>query len=280
MMTQSQLVGDHITRNMLSRIESNEANPSLSTLLYIADRLGVPAGYLLADEKGDAAYAKSFVLDDIRMAYDMGDYRICRELCINAGLYDDELVLIAAEASFAIAVEDFNKGYLYRAVDFFDEAITYGEKTVYYTGHIKAAACMYLRYMRRLSPNLSSSVVDENTVDHFCAMDNRFCRYIYAVEGVESSHTTFAGMYIESGERDDPTVLHLSAKIDILHGNYRLAASKLNRILTNDFEVGRPLLYAVLSDLEYCCKSVNDYRGAYEYSNTKIDLLQKMLLNG
>ena len=55
MMTQAQLVGDHITRNMLSRIESNEANPSLSTLIYIADRLGVPAGYLLADEKGDFA---------------------------------------------------------------------------------------------------------------------------------------------------------------------------------------------------------------------------------
>ena len=279
MMTQAQLVGDHITRNMLSRIESNEANPSLSTLLYIADRLGVPAGYLLADEKGDAVYAKSFVLDDIKMAFNMGNYRICRELCVNAGLYDDEIVLVAAEATFALAVEEFNSGFLYRAVDFFDEAISYCEKTSYYTEHIKAAACMYLRYMRGLSPNLTSSVIDENTVEHFCAMDNRFCRYIYAVEGVESSHTTFAGMYIDSGDRDDPTVLHLGAKIDMLHGNYRLAASKLNRILTNEYEVGRPLLYAVLSDLESCCKSMNDYRGAYEYSNTKIDLLQKMLLD-
>lgn len=279
MMTQAQLVGDHITRNMLSRIESNEANPSLSTLLYIADRLGVPAGYLLADEKGDAVYAKSFVLDEIKRAYDMANYRICRDLCINAGLYDDELVLIAAEASFAIAVEEFNKGLLYRAVEFFDEAMTCAERTKYYTGHLRAAACAYLRYMRRFSPNLSSSVVDENTVDHFCSMDDRFCRYIYAVEGVESSHTAFAEMYVESGDTEEPTVLHLGAKIDMLHGNYRLAALKLKRILTNKLEVGRPLLYAVLADLEACCKSMNDYRGAYEYSNIKIDLLQKMLVN-
>ena len=108
-------------------------------------------------------------------------------------------------------------------------------------------------------------------------MDNRFCRYIYAMEGVESSHTTFAGMYIQSGERDEPTVLHLGAKIDMVHGNYRLATSKLNQVLTNNYEVSRPVLYAVLADLEACCKATNDYRGAYEYSTTKIDLLQKML---
>ena len=42
MMTQSQLVGEHITRNMLSRIESDEANPSLGTLIYLAKRLNVP----------------------------------------------------------------------------------------------------------------------------------------------------------------------------------------------------------------------------------------------
>ena len=69
MMTQSQLVGDQITRNMLSRIESDEANPSLGTLLYIAKRLNVPAGYLLADENEDAIYAKSFALENRRLAY-------------------------------------------------------------------------------------------------------------------------------------------------------------------------------------------------------------------
>ncbi len=277
MMTQSQLVGDQITRNMLSRIESDEANPSLGTLLYIAKRLNVPAGYLLADEKEDTMYSKSFSLENIRYAFKSGDYRICRQLCSDCGIQDDEIGLLEAESTLALAIGEFNKGKLKSAVEFFDEAIMCEEKTAYSTDHIKAQACMYLRYMRRFSPNLSSGVIDENTVEHFCAMNDRFCRYIYALEGVESSHMTFASSFVENGSRDDPIVLHLGARIDIANGNYRLAQIKLTQVLTNDKEVSRPILYAVFCDLEECCKYLNDFRGAYEYSNTKIDLLQRML---
>ncbi len=277
MMTQSQLVGEEITRNMLSRIESDEAKPSLGTLLYLAKRLNVPAGYLLADEKEDAVYAKSFVLAQIKEAYKSGSYQISRQMCIEFGLGDDEIVMIAAESAFALAVEDFNKGKLKKAVDYFDEAILYCERTAYFTEHIRAAACMYIRYMRNLSPNLSSAVIDENAVEHFCAMKNSFCRYIYAVEGVENSHTTFASTYVANGEREDPTVLHLGAKIDMVHGNYRLASIKLERVLTNNYEVSLPVLYAVFADLEACSKATNNFKSAYEYSNTKVELLQKML---
>ena len=49
MMTQSELAGHQITRNMLSQIENGLALPSLSTILYIAERLNVPAGFLLAE---------------------------------------------------------------------------------------------------------------------------------------------------------------------------------------------------------------------------------------
>jgi transcriptional regulator with XRE-family HTH domain len=51
LMTQSELVGNEITRNMLSRIESDKALPSLSTLLFLSERLGVSAGYILDEER-------------------------------------------------------------------------------------------------------------------------------------------------------------------------------------------------------------------------------------
>lgn len=57
MMTQTELAGKQITRNMLSRIENGSALPSLSTIMYLAARLGVPAGFLLAEE-GDEFYYK------------------------------------------------------------------------------------------------------------------------------------------------------------------------------------------------------------------------------
>ena len=50
-MTQKELVGDHITRNMLSRIENDSAMPSMRTLEYIAARLDLPAGYFMADSR-------------------------------------------------------------------------------------------------------------------------------------------------------------------------------------------------------------------------------------
>ena len=277
MMTQSQLVGDQITRNMLSRIESDEANPSLGTLIYLAKRLNVPAGYLLASEKEDELYKKSFALDGIKLAYKSGSYKICRQLCMDYDGFDDEIVMIAANASFYLAVEEFDKGNLKRAVTYFDEAISYDLQTSYYTEHVKAASCMYLRYMARFSQNLSSSVIDENSVEYFCAMNNDFCRYIYAIECVENSQTTFASTLVSNGEREDPTILHLGARLDMMYGNYRLAIIKLQQALNNNRAISRPVLYCVFSDLEECAKATNDFRGAYEYSTTKMDLLQKML---
>ena len=58
LMTQAELAGNHITRNMLSSIEHGTALPSLPTAIYIAERLNVPVGYLLADKGEELAYRK------------------------------------------------------------------------------------------------------------------------------------------------------------------------------------------------------------------------------
>ena len=277
MMTQSELVGNHITRNMLSRIESDEANPSLGTLIYLASRLNVPAGYLLADEKEDEIYAKSFAIKNIKLAYQSGDYDICRQLCLEFDGDDDEVDFLLVMSSFEVAVEAFRKGKLKRAAMYFDEVISGAESTKYYTGNIVAASCVYFRYMRKFSPNLSSGVIDENTVEHFCAMDNTFCRYIYAMECLHNMQTDFAVSYVKKGEASDPTVLHIDARVDMMHANYRLAIIKLEEILNNNRELSHPVLYDVLSDLEECTKTVGDFKSAYEYSTARMNLLQNML---
>jgi len=48
-MTQSDVVGTFITRNMLSQIESGAAFPSLRTLEYLANKLEIPIHYLIPD---------------------------------------------------------------------------------------------------------------------------------------------------------------------------------------------------------------------------------------
>jgi len=48
-MTQSDVVGSYITRNMLSQIESGAAFPSIRTLEYLSGVLEVPMSELLTD---------------------------------------------------------------------------------------------------------------------------------------------------------------------------------------------------------------------------------------
>lgn len=58
-MTQSQVVGDRITRNMLSQIENDLASPSVGTLEYLASVLNVRLSWLLADEEEEAETART-----------------------------------------------------------------------------------------------------------------------------------------------------------------------------------------------------------------------------
>lgn len=49
-LSQRQLCGDTITRNMLSQIENGTARPSMQTLRFLAARLGKPVSYFLEEE--------------------------------------------------------------------------------------------------------------------------------------------------------------------------------------------------------------------------------------
>ncbi len=52
-LSQRQLCGGEITRNMLSLIEHGTARPSMKTLAYLAHKLGKPIGYFLEEDALD-----------------------------------------------------------------------------------------------------------------------------------------------------------------------------------------------------------------------------------
>ena len=49
-LSQRQLCGEEVTRNMLSQIENGSANPSMATLSYFAARLGKSVSFFLEEE--------------------------------------------------------------------------------------------------------------------------------------------------------------------------------------------------------------------------------------
>ena len=83
MMTQSELAGTAITRNMLSQIENGVARPSLETVQYIASRLNISPGYLLSEGTDEQVFLKYREIINIKRAYMAEDYRICRDMCLH-----------------------------------------------------------------------------------------------------------------------------------------------------------------------------------------------------
>ena len=76
---------------------------------------------------------------------------------------------------------------------------------------------------------------------------------------------------------EDVYLSHINAKLLMNAGDYREAARVLRVALTSGEEMPAPVMYFVFNDLERACKELLDYKGAYEYSNGKIALMEKFL---
>ena len=281
LMTQADLAGDHITRNMLSCIENGSANPSLSTIVYIAGRLGVPAGFLLADQGDEMAYRKMSNLSNIKKAYTTGDVQSCRSLSLSGCPEpDDEIGLLLANCDAGIAVEEFWSGKLRSSCRFFDEALSYAEKTIYSTDAIEAEIRVYFRYMERISHTLYSDLLDEEKV--LCVKSNsQISRYLDALDALDGNDTSIAARFIEEASADSENSFfkaHLQNKLLIADKSYKQAQKALQQLLQDSSTpLNKIELYTVLEDLEICCRESDDYKNAYRFASEKVELLEQLL---
>ena len=281
LMTQADLAGDRITRNMLSCIENGSANPSLSTIVYIAGRLGVPAGFLLAEQGDEMAFRKMSNLSNIKKAYTTGDVQSCRSLCLSGCPEpDDEISLLLANCDAGIAVEEFWSGKLRSSCRFFDEALSYAEKTIYSTDAVEAEIRVYFRFMERISHTLYSDLLDEEK-ELSVKSNTVLSQYLDALNALDIGDTSVAVHLIDrlanSGENSFFKT-HLQSKLLIVAKNYKLAQKALQQLLQDgDMPLNKIELYTVLEDLEICCRENEDYKNAYRYASEKVELLEQLL---
>lgn len=277
LMTQAELAGDRITRNMLSCIENGSANPSLSTVLYIAGRLNVPAGFLLAEAGDEIVYRKMSALPNIKRAYTAGDLRGCRSLCVSACPEpDDEISLLLANCDAGIAAEEFWSGNLRSACRYFDEALGYAEKTVYPTDTVVAEAQVYFHYMERLSHTLYSDRLDEEC-ESALSSNSPFASYVRAMDALDTGEDAVLEAYLSGAEESTFFASHVRIRLMMRAGDYKASLNTLLQMLNGDTPLNRIELYTVLSELEICCRETEDFKGAYNYANEKISLLEDLL---
>ena len=284
LMTQKELTGGVITRNMLSQIENGSANPSLSTVLLIAERLGVPAGYLLSDGAEEFVYNKTRVMKNIKRAYSDRNFELCREMClISFDEFDDELELILTDCCVGASVEYIKAGKLRLACAMLDEAIRHSKNTIYPTVTQLNRAYLMFYLLKKISPSLDSDEIDteiSGDLLHPSLFGDVFCKYVTVVFGGDEEADIDELMFNSSevmSDEDKLYIAHIRARRYMQGGEFKKASVTLRSIMDGETVPQRLLLYICCVDIERCYKELEDYKGAYEFAGNKMEILEHML---
>lgn len=130
-LSQRQLCGEAITRNMLSLIENGSARPSMDTLRYLAGQLGKPVGYFL--EEGSALSPNAAVMAKARQAAPKAALELLKDYRAPDEHFDAERYLLEVTVCFALAEQALEDGKPGLAGHYLTRVRDAGEQTPYYT---------------------------------------------------------------------------------------------------------------------------------------------------
>jgi transcriptional regulator with XRE-family HTH domain len=153
-MTQSEVVGDFITRNMLSQIESGTAYPSVKTLEYLANVLEIPLQSLISSPKPQEENTEQFdhlitVLENAKASYLNQNYDEVLTMLKPFSMDDthpiyDESCALMARAHLKLAEKKRLEGMISSATDHANHAQEYSKKGIYAGREIRTAALLLL----------------------------------------------------------------------------------------------------------------------------------------
>lgn len=152
-MTQSEVVGTFITRNMLSQIESGTAIPSIKTLQYLSERLDISIQMLSSEEQAEkdnvenagGNYSLYRVLESAKQSVTNGTPVEAVEALapyINTEtVYSDEIFAVYSIACLAASrLKDLSSE---QAVQYATEAVFYADRG-FYASHERKTEAMLL----------------------------------------------------------------------------------------------------------------------------------------
>lgn len=155
-MTQAEVVGDFITRNMLSQIESGSALPSMKTLAYLSSVLGISLSVLMAEEPDSSKKNPAHALPDHSPAAELAMMKEwfgakkyqelvewLTEPVSTDPLYDEKLAFLA-RASYEQALLCKQTGDLSTAFTFSKRASDYANAGFYANPGLKTDALLLL----------------------------------------------------------------------------------------------------------------------------------------
>jgi transcriptional regulator with XRE-family HTH domain len=151
-MTQSEVVGNFITRNMLSQIESGNATPSVKTLGYLSHVLHIPLSQLISNQQDEALD----VLEDAKAFLRKGAFSKVMEMeTVFPELLTDEFAAIFSRACLSLSKEHLASEAYMESINYAQKAIRYADQGIYSNAAIKSEGILILtNAAEKLSHNL------------------------------------------------------------------------------------------------------------------------------
>lgn len=245
-LSQRQLCGDVITRNMLSQIENGSARPSMDTLRYLAGELGKPLSFFL--EEDAVTSPNQALMDQARREPD--SKKVLEILARYQGpddVFDREKELLTRLATLNLAEESSRKGKTIYATGLLEEL-----------GSLEGGYCAAELERRRL---LLLARVKPQTTDAVCDslpnLDEELM--LRAKSALNRGELERAGALLDSAETRDENWSFLRGQVHLAQKDYEKA---LRCLRTAESAYGN-LIYPLM---EQCAKELEDYKLAYEYA--------------
>ena len=243
-LSQRQLCGDQITRNMLSQIENGVATPSTKTLRYLAGRLGKPISYFLGE---NAVSPSQDAVRQARAAWMQHDYAAALELLAPISPDDPfaaEAFLLKALCYLAQArIAQEHQQFPY-ARTLLEKAADAGSHTPLYTPETERARLLVLS---QIDPESCAELL------HTLADDELLLRAHIAMTDYELDRCTALLDSCQDKTSADWNLLR--GDVYFAQGDYAMARAHYQKD-----EARR------LYRLEQCCEKLGDYQMAYHYA--------------
>ncbi len=265
-MTQSDISGDAITRNMISAIENGKAIPSLPTLYSISKALNVPISYLLSENTTLGELEKESKINEAKSALRLGSYSRCVDIVNSIGYIDDELAFILAQCYFELGVASTKKGELESAKIQLELATKYCNETIYDTIRFEATIPLYAC----IAQNINSPLLEFNEPEFLVVMES----------GFEYEFYKYLVMDFEYKFTNHQFKLHMQAKRMIRERKYAAAKDLLLQIdnTKSNFPYNAYVLFGVYADLDTCYKQLHDFENAYRYASKRLSMTESFTI--
>lgn len=159
-LSQRQLCGDTITRNMLSQIENGSARPSMDTLRYLAARLEKSVSYFLEEAAPSPNQSR---MAAARAAYAAGAFSAAldclREYQTPDDVFDAEALLLRSLSLIALAEQETDPA---KARQLLAQAAEAGNCSPYYTRELERRRLLCLA---RVAPETCVFIADTLKAD-------------------------------------------------------------------------------------------------------------------